>query len=173
LLASALKRYGANTDRKEEKVMKVRKIRLSQGGFTPIELLIAMALIVLLMTIISQAFSAGVRAFDDLEAIGDLDEKLDDDCLALAERITATNQRASDFIQNSLRTGTVNADEANALRDQYQAICDTSLELEIRLREVQSRIEDPRAQRVLQRSLNELKRLKTSAATMVRWLSLF
>lgn len=153
--------------------MKVRRIRTSQGGFTPIELLIAMALIVLLMTIISQAFSAGARTFDDLEAIGDLDEALDDDCLALADRITATNQRASDFIQNSLRTGTVNPDEANALREQYQAICDTSLELEVRLREVQSRIEDLRAQRVLQRSLNEIKRIKTSAATMVRLLSLF
>ena len=153
--------------------MKVRKIRPSQRGFTPIELLIAMALIVLLMTALSQAFSANARTFDDLKAIGDLDEKLDDDCLVLAGRITATNQRASDFIQNSLRTGTVNSDEANALREQYQAICDRSLELEVRLREVQSRIEDLRAQLVLQHSLNEIKRLKTSAATMVRLLSLF
>lgn len=152
--------------------MKARNIRPSQGGFSPIELLIAMALIVLLMTTLSQAFSESVRAFDDVKAIGDLDEKLDDDCLALADRITATNQRASDFIQDSLRTGIVNRDEATALFEQYESIGATAEDLESRLQGVQRRIDDPRAKRLLQVSLQEIKRLHFSAATMARLLRL-
>ncbi len=153
--------------------MKTRKIRSSHHGFTPVELLIAMLLIVLIMSIISQAFSAGASSFRDLKAIGDLDERLGGDCLALAENITVTNERASEFIQTGLRTGTANREEAIALREQYEAICAAAVDLEIRLKEVQRQIENPRAQRVLQRSLNELERLKSSAARMVRLLGLF
>jgi prepilin-type N-terminal cleavage/methylation domain-containing protein len=63
----------------EEEIMRTRNIRSSQDGFTLIELLVAMALIVLLMTILTESFSEGARRFDDFKAIGDLDEKLDDD----------------------------------------------------------------------------------------------
>ena len=152
--------------------MKTRNIHSSQGGFTLIELLVAMALIVFIMTILSQAFSEGARTFRHLKEIGDLDERLGDDCIALAEKIAVTNQRTTEFIENGLRTGTVNREEASALREQYEGICAEAVDLEVRLRDVQSQIHNPGAQRVLQRSLNELERLKSLAATMVRLLEL-
>jgi len=150
----------------------MEKTRRHSNGFTVFELLAAMASIVFLMAILSQAFSEGARAFRHLKETGDLDERLGADCMALADNITLTNQQATEFIENSLRTGTVNREEASALREQYEAICAEALDLEMRLREVQSQIHNPGAQQVLQRSLNELERLKSSAATMVELLRL-
>jgi prepilin-type N-terminal cleavage/methylation domain-containing protein len=158
---------------RKDQFLKTRNIHSSQGGFTVIELLVAMALIVLLMSSLSQAFSEGARTFRHLKALGDLDERLGPDCMALAENIAVTNQRTRELIENGLRTGTVNREEAGALRKQYEAICAEALDLELRLRDVQSKIHNPGAQRVLERSLNELERLKSSAATMVRLLGLF
>jgi prepilin-type N-terminal cleavage/methylation domain-containing protein len=45
-------------------------------GFTLVELLVAMALIVFIMAILSYAFEAATRSFRDLKAAGDLAEKL-------------------------------------------------------------------------------------------------
>lgn len=152
--------------------MKTRKTRLAQSGFTLIELLMAMALVIFIMSIISHTFSSGLNTFRHLKAIGDLDETLTGDASALAEAITMTNRQARDFIQNGLETGTVDREEAAELRQQYEAICAAAVDVEVRLREVQSHIQDPQAQRVLQRSLNDLERFKYSAATMVSLLRL-
>ncbi len=152
--------------------MKTPNIHSSQRGFTVFELLAAIALIVLLMSILSQAFSEGARTFSHLKEIGDLDERLGADCMALAENIAVTNHETTEFIEHGLRTGTVDSEEASALREQYETICAEASDLEVRLRDVQSQIHNPGAQRVLQRSLNELERLKSSAATMVELLRL-
>ena len=152
--------------------MKTRKTRLAQSGFTLIELLMAMALVIFIMSIISHTFSSGLNTFRHLKAIGDLDETLTGDAFALAEAITMTNRQARDFIENGLETGTVDREEATELREQYEAINAAAVDVEVRLREVQSHIQDPQAQRVLQRSLNDLERLKYSAATMVSLLRL-
>src|SRR5688500_6460688 len=45
-------------------------------GFTITELLVAMALIVFIMYILAEAFSAGSSAFRNHKAIGDMNEKL-------------------------------------------------------------------------------------------------
>lgn len=45
-------------------------------GFTIVELLVAMALIVFIMAILSEAFAAGFKAFRDLKALGDMNERL-------------------------------------------------------------------------------------------------
>src|SRR3954452_21311997 len=45
-------------------------------GFTLVELMVAMALIVLIMAIISQAFVEGLETFRQLKGIGDLQERL-------------------------------------------------------------------------------------------------
>src|SRR5262245_35445687 len=45
-------------------------------GFTITELLVAMALIIFIMYILAEAFSAGSTAFRNLKAIGDMNEKL-------------------------------------------------------------------------------------------------
>ncbi len=152
--------------------MKARNSHRSQRGFTLIELLAAMALIVFAMSILSQAFSEGARAFRHLKEIADLDERLGAACMALAANIAVTNQQTTELIDDGLRTGTVDREKASALREQYETLCAEALDLELRLREVQSQIHNPGAQRVLQRSLNELERLKSSAATMVELLRL-
>ncbi|MFO0878761.1 MAG: prepilin-type N-terminal cleavage/methylation domain-containing protein [Gemmataceae bacterium] len=45
-------------------------------GFTMVELLVAMALIVFIMYILAEAFSAGAKTFRDLKAVGDLNTRL-------------------------------------------------------------------------------------------------
>src|SRR5689334_10440714 len=45
-------------------------------GFTIVELLVAMALIIFIMYILAEAFSAGASAFRSLKAIGDMNERL-------------------------------------------------------------------------------------------------
>src|SRR5262245_15307876 len=48
----------------------------SPPGFTLVELLVAMALIVLVMAILSAAFSIGLTSFSELKSIGDMSESL-------------------------------------------------------------------------------------------------
>src|SRR5688572_19156207 len=45
-------------------------------GFTLVELLVAMALIVLVMAILSAAFQVGMDSLSELKSIGDLNEQL-------------------------------------------------------------------------------------------------
>src|SRR5262249_39598952 len=45
-------------------------------GFTIVELLVAMALIVFIMVILTEAFTAGLESFRQLKAIGDMQEKM-------------------------------------------------------------------------------------------------
>ncbi len=52
------------------------KNRLGRRGFTMVELLVAMALIVFIMYILAEAFSASAKTFRDLKAIGDLNAQL-------------------------------------------------------------------------------------------------
>ena len=48
----------------------------SRGGFTIVELLVSMALIILIMAVLSEAFAAGLSAFRSLKGIGDMQERL-------------------------------------------------------------------------------------------------
>jgi type II secretory pathway pseudopilin PulG len=47
-----------------------------RGGFTIVELLVAMALIMLIMAVMSEAFTAGLQAFRSLKGLGDMQERL-------------------------------------------------------------------------------------------------
>src|SRR5437879_8964136 len=58
-------------------------------GFTLVELLVAMALIVLIMSIISQAFVEGLGTFRQLKGIGDLQERLRTAVVPLREDLIA------------------------------------------------------------------------------------
>ncbi len=62
-----------NTDRRERGRTSTMNKR---QGFTIVELLVAMALIVLIMAILSEAFVAGLDGFRALKAVGDLQERL-------------------------------------------------------------------------------------------------
>jgi prepilin-type N-terminal cleavage/methylation domain-containing protein len=56
----------------------IRTMRLprSRRGFTLVELLVAMALIIFIMVILTEAFSAGTGAFRALKSAGDMQERL-------------------------------------------------------------------------------------------------
>jgi prepilin-type N-terminal cleavage/methylation domain-containing protein len=56
----------------------IRTLRLprSRRGFTLVELLVAMALIIFIMVILTEAFSAGTGAFRALKSAGDMQERL-------------------------------------------------------------------------------------------------
>src|SRR5256885_344726 len=56
--------------------MATQTTQTRRGGFTTIELLVAMALIVLIMSILSQAFVEGLTTFRSLKGIGDMQENL-------------------------------------------------------------------------------------------------
>lgn len=47
-----------------------------RSAFTIVELLVAMALIIFIMAILAEAFAAGFKAFRDLKALGDMNERL-------------------------------------------------------------------------------------------------
>src|SRR5262245_40685610 len=92
-------------------------------GFTVIELLMAMAAIVFLMSVLSQTFSAGLESFRQLKGIGDLPEQLRAAAIDLREDLDATGARARAFITTGVRTGTVDPEGANDLRERYEVIC--------------------------------------------------
>src|SRR6266576_3124405 len=48
----------------------------SRKAFTLVEMLVAMALVIFITTILSEAFVAGLDAFRNLKAVGDLNDKL-------------------------------------------------------------------------------------------------
>src|SRR5262245_61577955 len=52
------------------------KIMRRRSGFTIVELLVAMALILFIMAILSEAFVAGLKSVRDLKAVADMAERL-------------------------------------------------------------------------------------------------
>jgi len=63
-------------------------------GFTLVELLVAMALIVLIMSVISQAFVEGLESFRQLKGLGDLQERLRTAVVPLREDLIARHLNA-------------------------------------------------------------------------------
>src|SRR5436190_5494927 len=55
--------------------MKLRQ-KNGRGGFTLVEMLVATALVMFIMLILSEAFVAGLEAFRTLKGIGDMEERL-------------------------------------------------------------------------------------------------
>ena len=51
-------------------------MRRQRQGFTIVEMLVAMALTIFIMVILSEAFVAGLETFRQLKAIGDMSETL-------------------------------------------------------------------------------------------------
>jgi prepilin-type N-terminal cleavage/methylation domain-containing protein len=70
-------------------------------GFTIVELLVAMALIILIMAVLSEAFTAGLSAFRSLKGLGDMQERLRVASTVLKRDLMArhfeTDRKLSDF----------------------------------------------------------------------------
>jgi prepilin-type N-terminal cleavage/methylation domain-containing protein len=141
-------------------------------GFTLIELLVAMALIVVVMSIGSQAFVSGLETFRSLKGIGDLNERLRADAHALRADVRDTNLAAAGFIADGLRGGSVDPAEAAALRTRYEAIAAAAADLEARLRVVERATVNPAARRLLRRALESLDGVRVAAATTAGLLEL-
>src|SRR5437899_379791 len=86
--------------------MRIQPIQSRRAGFTLVELLVAMALIVLIMSILSEAFVEGLATVRQLKAVGDMQENLR--CIVpmrddlLQRHFTGTQKLSVDF-SNSVR----------------------------------------------------------------------
>jgi prepilin-type N-terminal cleavage/methylation domain-containing protein len=138
-------------------------------GFTLIELLVAMAMIVFIMSILSQNFVNGLETFRHLKAVGDMDEKLRAAAISLREDVLAAHFSSEEFVRDGLRTKTVDPIKAAELRALYEGIHADACDLRERFRELELKTVNPPAKRILGRALGDLDSLKTRAAQMV-WL---
>ena len=141
-------------------------------GFTITELLVTMALIVFIMVILSEAFSAGVESFRNLKAIGDLQERLRAAAVPLRRDLAETHFQAAEFIANGLRTGSVDPKEAADLRAQYEKIAKDAAALREFYREVELSVVNPPAKRALSRVQETLAQIEWQAGNMVALIRL-
>jgi prepilin-type N-terminal cleavage/methylation domain-containing protein len=141
-------------------------------GFTLVELLVAMALIVFLMSVLSEAFVAGLEAFRQLKAGGDMAEKLRTAAFRLRADVRATNLDANEFIADGLLTGKVDPKEADDLRERYDDIIADARILEAGLQEVELRTTDPVARRLMQKVIEALRGVREGAVKTVDLLDL-
>jgi prepilin-type N-terminal cleavage/methylation domain-containing protein len=146
--------------------------RSARRGFTLIELLVAMALLIFLMTILSQAFSTGVESFRKIKAIGDIAEGLRKDASSLRTDLLRTNLAAQHFIRRSMARNEADPEETEVLRLRYETIIADGDELEEKLRAIENQVVNPAAKRILQDALADLHALKLVAAEMVEVLIL-
>ena len=141
-------------------------------AFTLIELLYAMALIVLLMAVLSEAFVSGIEAFRQLKGIGDLNEHLRGAAIDLRRDVQDAHFRTEDLARETLRSGSPDLEEAAALRDEFEAIAADAEDLEAKLRVVERQTVNPAARRLLRRTLEELRQVRSGAKMMVALLEL-
>jgi prepilin-type N-terminal cleavage/methylation domain-containing protein len=139
-------------------------------GFTIVELLVAMALIVLIMSVLSQAFVEGLETFRHLKALGDLGERLRESSLVLARDIDATNFESHQFIEDGLLTGTVDRAEAAALTERYEKIRRDACELQRQFREIKT--DRREVLQAIEREVTILENIKLTANLMVELLRL-
>lgn len=87
--------------RNAARAMRTIRIEAGRGGFTLVELLVAMALTLFIMVIITNAYTTGLETFRQLKGIGDLQEKLRVAAQRIREDLGAahfdSNKRLSDF----------------------------------------------------------------------------
>ncbi|MCI0701035.1 MAG: prepilin-type N-terminal cleavage/methylation domain-containing protein [Planctomycetia bacterium] len=146
-------------------------VRSARRGFTLIELLVAMALIVFIMVILSEAFAAGLEAFRNLKAIGDQQEKLRTAAQTLRRDLQSAHFDSMRRVMDGLRTGVVDPEDAADLRRRYEAIIADAKELDAQFEELEQKV-NPAAKRVIRRIRETLRLIKELAENMVEVLRL-
>lgn len=150
--------------------MTLQSPRPARNAFTLIELLIAMAMIVMMMSVLSEAFIVGLETFRELKGIGDLNERLRGDAIQLREDTRSSHFETSRFIGNTLRTDQPDPKSIAELRNRFRAISADAIELDERLREVGYGTRNPIAKWLLMRVLEMLEGVRAGADTMVALL---
>ena len=151
---------------------RIRPFTAGTRGYTLVELLVAMALITLIMSIISQAFVEGLDTFRHLKGIGDLNERLRTAASTLRADQLAAHFDTQRLIADTIRTGQPDVGAVAALRRMYVVLAEDAAELDDGLREVGRETTNPIARRLLARLLDLLAGIRLGAATMVDLLDL-
>jgi prepilin-type N-terminal cleavage/methylation domain-containing protein len=141
-----------------------RSSRLDRPAFTITELLVALALIVLIMSILSQAFVEGLETFRKLKGAGDMPEELRAAVIQLRGDVEEANRRAAEMIAVGLSTGRVDPATVCDLKERYCEIHVEAAALDSPLRVVLERTTNPRARRIMEASLMALAGVRDSAA---------
>src|SRR5262245_48666071 len=132
-------------------------------GFTLTELLVSMALIVFVMVILSEAFTAGVQAFRDLKAAGDLNERLRAASVQLRRDLASAHFESSRLIADAYLNGAADREKAAELRARYAAIAADAGALKTQFRQVELRTTHPAGKRILRRIQETLDQIELQA----------
>ena len=144
----------------------------ARRGFTLIELLVAMALIVSIMAVLTQAFGEAAQSFRDLKAIGDQNEKLRATATTLRRDLAAAHFDAARLIADGLRTGAVDREEVAALRARYEALAADVDAFDAELQEVEQQLETPAEKRIVRRVRGYLDRIRLGITATTELLEL-
>ena len=141
--------------------------RSPRRGFTLTELLVSMALIVFIMVILSEAFTAGVQAFRDLKAAGDMGERLRAASAALRRDLLDSHFESTTFIADTYLNGVPDREKAAELRGRYEAIAADARVLKVQFRQLELRTTHPVGKRILRRIQETLAQIELQAKNMV------
>jgi prepilin-type N-terminal cleavage/methylation domain-containing protein len=141
-------------------------------GFTLVELLVSMALIIFIMSIVSDAFVDGLESLGNLKGVGDLQQRVQSAAVELRAEVVVANESAESFIEETLESGTVDASAAQGLQGKYRQIVADSADLAIDLQELEDEVVDPADKRRILATLEILQQLKAAAEQMDLILSL-
>ncbi len=144
----------------------------TRRGFTLIELLVAMALIVSIMAILTQAFGTAAESFRDLKSIGDQAEKLRGAALTLRRDLAEAHFDAARLAADGIRTGQVDREEAAELRRRYEALAEDIDAFDEELAEVEAKLVNPAEKRIVRRARGYLDRLAIATRTTAALLEL-
>jgi prepilin-type N-terminal cleavage/methylation domain-containing protein len=136
-------------------------------GFTLIELLVAMATILLIMVILSEAFTTGLQAFRDLRGVGDLNERLRAASAQLRRDLLESHFESTRFIGDTYLNGAPDREKAAELRARYEAIAADAAALRPQFRQAELRTTHPVGKRILRRIQETLAQIEAQAKNMV------
>lgn len=145
----------------------------SRRGFTVIELLVAMALIVFIMVVLSQGFSAAAENFRDLKGAGDQQEKLRGTAVNLRRDLDAAHFDAGNFVFDGLRAGSADRERAAELRKRYAAIATDAADFDAQLQELERKVESPADKRIIRRVRGYLEQIRFTTTATAKLLELF
>jgi prepilin-type N-terminal cleavage/methylation domain-containing protein len=141
-------------------------------GFTLIELLVALALIVTIMAVLTQAFGAAAESFRDIKAIGDQAEKLRAAAQVLRTDLAEAHFDAARLAADGIRTGEVNREEVAELRERYAALAADVADFDAQLEEVEKKLVNPAEKRIVRRARGYLDRIGTAIKYTIDLLEL-